>query len=333
MPIQATANLHRFRRRLLSTSSEESSSKFNDRAVFEKSVDLIESTNILQVRPHREGGTLLDLGRISYETPSNPGPPQLFKLSDYKLPVFLVFAEIGNAPAMSAQVGLLVSILKGKLESSGNSHVIRSSETCRLKLSEEKEVWRKTLAERTGRDLRCSSENSSELEGLSGDQTPVVIAMIDGDNRNKEAYTTVKSYFDVDRGFQCTCVNLSTLGKAHKKDPDSGIDKYASSLLRKILAKSNAQPIGQEESTERKAHQGAQPQFKTLLVGFHVALLPSKSDLEDEHNEDRPLHSLLISVATKPLGLTRPYKITTAIQNIETIVIIPTHSTVGILLI
>ena len=67
----------------------------------------------------------------------------------------------------------------------------------------------------------------------------------------------MKSYFDGDRGLQCTCVNLSTLEKAHKKDPDSGIDKYASSLLHKLLAKTNAQAMGQEEFTERNARSSA----------------------------------------------------------------------------
>lgn len=327
MPIQATVNLHRFKRRLLSTFEQNHSSKSDDRAFFAQSVDLIESTNIIKSPPDGKSGTLLlDHSRIPYETLYNPSRPQPFKLSDYKLSFLVVFAEIGNAPAMSAQVGLLVSILKAKLESSGNSHVIRSSETCKLKLSEEEEVWRRTLEERTGRDLN----NPSEYEGHSNYQPPMVIAMIDGDNRNKEAYETVKSYLNVNHGFQCTCVNLSTLEKAHKKDPDSGIDKYASSLLRKILAKANAQPIVQLESTERNSHQGAKPQHKTLLVGFHVVRLPPRSEFVDENedrllhefvdeNEDRPLHSLLISVATKPLGLSRPYKITTVIQNIGTI--------------
>lgn len=329
MPIQATVNLHRFKRTLLSTLEQNDSSKSNDRAFFARSVDLIESTNIIKSPPDGKSGTS-QLIRVEFpETLYPPSRPQPFKLSDYKLSFLVVFAEIGNTPAMSAQVGLLVSILKGKLESSGNSHVIRSSETCKLKLSEEEEVWRKTLEERTGRDLI----NSSEFEGHSNYQPPMVIAMIDGDNRNKEAYETVKSYLNVHRGFQCTCVNLSTLEKSHKKDPDSGIDKYASSLLRKILAKANAQPIVQEESTERNRHQGAKPQHKTLLVGFHVARLPPRSEFVDEYNEDRSLHSLLISVATKPLGLSRPYKITTVIQNIETIVILSTHSTIGSVLI
>lgn len=226
---------------------------------------------------------------------------------------------------MSAQVGLLVSILKGKLKSSGNSHVIPSSETCKLKLSEEKEVWWGTLEARIG--------TSGGSESQSNRPPPMVIVMIDGDNRNREAYKTVKSYLSVHRAFQCTCVNLKTLGKAHKKDPDCGIDKYASSLLRKILAKTNTQPIGPEESTARNDHLGAKHQRKTLLVGFHVAHLPPKSDLEPEYDGDRSSHPLLISVATKPLGLTRPYKISTVIQSIETIVILSIHSTVGILLI
>lgn len=323
MPIQATVNLHRVKQAHLSTFEEKSSSNPSNRASFAKAVDLIESTNIIQARS--QGGTLLDLSRNTYETLSYPSRPQSFKLSDYKLSVQLVFAEISNTPAISAQVGMLLSILKRKLESSGNSHVIRNSETCKLKLSEATDVWRKILEESTGLDLGYSSYLQSALEDESNVRTPMVIAMIDGDNRNKKAYETVKSYLDVDLGFQSTCVNLTTLKKAHEKDPDSSIDKYASSLLRKILTKTNIPPIGQEESTECKGHQGAKHQFKTLLVGFHLAHLPPKSDLEDEYNEEHPLHSVLISVATKPLGLTRPFKITTVIQNIEKIVIHPTH--------
>lgn len=317
MPIQAIVNLHRAKQTLLGTFEEKGSSKSNDKASFAKAVDLIESTHIVQARS--QGETLLDLSRNTYETLSCSSRPQSFKLSDYKLSVQLVFAEIGNTPAMSAQVVTLLSILKTKLESSGNSYVIRNNETCKLKLSETKEVWRKILEER--------------LDGQLNDRTPMVIAMIAGDNRNKKAYETVKSYLDVDLGFQSTCVNLTTLEKAHKKDPDSGIDKYASSLLRKILTKTNTPPIAQEESTESNGHQGAKSQFKTLLVGFHLAHLPPKLDLEDDYNEDRPLHSVLLSVATKPLGLMRSYKTTTVIQNIENIVILPTHPSDGSLLI
>ena len=313
-PLQAEVNFHRFKKNV-----ERCFKDKKNKSIFEESVDLIEKTAIVHGPTQTDSLGSSYLSKIPYQFLSYSNVQQPLPLSGRKLPLLLIFVEISDAQAVFQETDLLMAILKKKLTSSGNSHVMQSSDTCKLKLSGQKS-WKEAIGNRIELDMRSFS-TAAKIGYQSKDLTPFVIAIIDGGHRNKETYGTVKSYFDVTHGLLCTFVNRPKLEKACRIDSNGGLNKYASSLLSKILAKAGirlgyTQPAAEDRSSQEVGNE------MTLLVGFHLAYPPPPPKTDPSHGNRQSVSQqpLLISVATKPLGLKCAYRTTTVIQRLRSIV-------------
>ncbi len=166
--------------------------------------------------------------------------------------------------------------------------------TCTLKLSDTDDQWRQIV------------KKVMKLDSSSQDQTPMVLVIIDSGKSNKRAYSKVKSSFAIEHGFQSSCISTPTVGKAHNKDIDDGLDKYAGALLQKVLAKAPGRRLAHEFAVHGAQHKASQ-QYDTLFAGYYVTHLPmpegSKSNGEEPYSR-----TSAVTIATKFLGEDGPYK-------------------------
>ena len=226
--------------------------------------------------------------RLSLESESIKTPGTSFT----NHPFSLYLAQVGNGPSLCKSFRPFSLILHNKAKALGMKGVW-PPDTAVLKLSDPEDHWRKSVLEK-------------RLTSSTKDQIPMVLAVIDGGTSNKKAYNQVKSSFTLEHGLQSTCISTSTLEKAHSKDDDNGLDKYADAFLRKVLAKAEVHSSAVRGVMHGTHHISSQKQG-TVFIGFHVAHL-SRSMNEKERSGCR---RSAVTVATKFLGEDGPYKAST----------------------
>ncbi len=275
-----------------------------DRSVSKRRLQKLDQTATYRGLPEAynvnpRGLTKIEPERLSFEL----GVPKRPETRVIDNPFVLFLAQVGNGPSLSRTVEAFSLILKKKVKDLGMTEAFATHGTCALKLSESEDQWRHIV------------RTMMELDSYSKDRIPMVLAVIDGGESNQKAYKKVKTSFAIQHGFQSSCISTSTVKKAHSRDIDDGLDKYAGAVLRKVLAKAR----GQSQADERAVN-GAQviptQEHATLFVGFHVAHLPSSVASMQNEGKLYPRMSA-VTVATKFLGEDGPYKVSTELLAIE----------------
>ena len=181
------------------------------------------------------------------------------KLEKQKHRFILFLAQVGNGPSLSRSIGAFTSILQKKAKAQGMGALGPTFENCTLKLSDTDHQWKNHV------------ENMIDRPSDGEDHIPMVLTIIDNGETIKRAYQKVKSSFRIENGFESTCISTATLEKAHSKDADNGLDKYASALLHKVHAKAQGHSSADPDTRSTGLHD---TKHNVILVGFHVAHLP-----------------------------------------------------------
>lgn len=269
-----------------------------DRTVSKRRLQLLDKTATYRGLPeahnvNSSGLTKIEPERLSVEL----GVPTRPETRITNTPFILFLAQVGNGPSLSRTVETFSLILKKEVKNLGMTEAFATHDTCALKLSDSEEQWRHIV------------RTMMKLDSSSRDRTPMVLAVIDGGESNQKAYKQVKTSFANQHGFQSSCISTSTMEKAHSKNIDDGLDKYAGAVLRKVLAKASGQ-YEAHESAVNGAQSISNQKQATLFVGFHVAHLPSSVASMQKGGKSYPRMSA-VTIATKLLGEDGPYKVST----------------------
>lgn len=245
------------------------------------------------------GLTKIEPERLSFEL-GVPKRPEI-RVSDNPFVLFL--AQVGNEPSLSRIVEAFSLILKKKVKDLGMTEAFATHDTCALKLADSEDQWRHVV------------RTMMKLDSCSTDRTPMVPVIIDGGESNRKAYKQVKTSFAIQHGFQSSCISTLAVKKAHGRDIDNGLNKYAGAVLRKVLAKARG-----HSQVDGRAVNGPlvipTQEHATLFVGFHVAHLPLSVTSMQNEGKIYPRMSA-VTVATKFLGEDGPYKVSTELLTIK----------------
>lgn len=215
----------------------------------------------------------------------------------------VVFVELGNAPALSKTVEVFLNIFRRKLRDLEIGDSAPDGETHTLKQSSSIETWEEYLHDITNSQLGIQNADVA-CGAYTSLPRSFILAFIEGGPENQHIHTKIKHLCDLRLGVQSCCVNLSTLDKIHEQNTDNGIDRYASSLLRKMSAKL------QNGLDDKDPHdtQLAPITNATLLVGAHVVAVSAKPSRTEESQV------YCITLSSKPIGNNGTYKITTVLK-------------------
>lgn len=212
-----------------------------------------------------------------------------------------VFVEVGNAPAMSKTVDVLLGIYRYKLRDLKLSDSVSNGETHYLKQAASIASWQTELNNVLNSQIGLGTSDAA-CGGSTNLPRPFIVAFIDDSGDNADVHRKIKHLCDISLGYQSCCVKLSTLEKIHRQNTDNGIDRYACSLLRKMLAKlKNRIDDKDPDDTAVTPIPNA-----TLLVGAHVAAVPTEAN--------GTCQVYCITLSSKPIGSKGTYKITTVLK-------------------
>lgn len=238
--------------------------------------------------------------RMARTATQAPDAAKRFAKNKFKI----AFVQIGNAPAISKTAEVFQAIFAQKLRDLNMGDLLFDCNTLTLKQSTSLESWQKGLDSLVNADTGGENTNNAP-DGGTTTAGPFVLTFLEGGPKNHQNYRKIKQVCDTDLGWHNCCVNLSSLDKLHRKNTDSGIDDYASFLLRKMLIKS--------ESNYK--HSVMRLQNATLLIGAHVVEVsagPTTNGLQISDAETSSVYC--ITLASKPIGSKDSYKVTTLLK-------------------
>lgn len=215
-----------------------------------------------------------------------------FKDAYKQRPFMVLFVEVGNDAAVTTEATITKRLVEDTVEGLLVDRTGPAARTCKLKSSQDDSMWSSQLQLAVSEALKC-------FKSLP---IPLILPILS--NNQKLAYKRLKKLCDVDVGYYSCCINISTLQKHHKKDPDMGLDTYSNRVLRRISAKLAPKP--------------AFSKVESLSMGVHIVPV---QPLKEEHRIEASRRTqYLISIVSKPLGTIGFYRSTTYLNEQNAVV-------------